>query len=154
MIKINGQLCYSPAAPSRYSLPHLGLGLSCRDDVQLWNLLYLSCERIEEHLDPLPGADVGSLVTRDLCALTTACASLYGPTCLKVFPNLRKVLTLHPSAFLRELWTMPWQHLPPAMVIPDWADIITDKVATIHAQGALDLGTSLPFLKAPYEQRN
>lgn len=154
MIKINGQLCYSPAAPSRYSLPLLGLGLSCRDDVQLWNLLYLSCERIDDHLDPPPNADVGGLVRRDIYALSTARAALCEPVCRNLFPGLRDALKQHPSVFIRELWKMPWGFLPQVRTIPNWTDIVTDKIATIHAQGAISLSTSLPFLKAPYEQRN
>lgn len=151
MIVINGQLCYSPVAPSRYGRPLAGFPVSCRNDVQLWNLLYLTCEGIEDHRDPSTDADVGVLVNRDLNALATSLAALTGAACRELFPDLRDALKKHPSVFLQELWKVPWEYLPPAMQIPNWADIVTDKVATIHAQATLDLRAAIPSLRAAYD---
>jgi hypothetical protein len=143
MIKISGQLCYSPVPPSRYARPHLGLGISCRDDVQLWNLLYLSCESIEDHRDPSSDDYAHVLVNRDLAALYTSQAALNGANCRELFPGLRDALKQHPTVFMNALTQMPWANLPHVRTIPNWIDIVISKVATIEASAKIDLARLL-----------
>jgi hypothetical protein len=116
----------------------------------LWNLLYLTCEGIEDHRDPSNDECVVGLVNRDLSALATSLATLTGAASMELFPGLRDALKRHPSVFIQELWKVPWEYLPVAMQIPNWADIVIDKVATIHAQANLDLRALIPSLKVPY----
>jgi hypothetical protein len=139
MIKVGGQLCYSPFPPERYATRHAGLGLSCRNDVQLWNLVYLTCQGIEDHLDPSTDAHVLDLVRRDHTALVVSLAALKGPHCMELFPGLRDALKQHPRVFLSELWQMPWGNLPQVQKFPEWRDIVIDRVADISASFMLSI---------------
>lgn len=133
MIKVGGQLCYSPFPPERYASRHAGLGLSCRYDVQLWNLVYLTCQGIGDHLDPSKDEDALDLAQRDHLALVVSLAALKGPRSMELFPGLRDALKQHPKVFLRELWQMPWGDLPQVQMFQGWKDIVIDRVADISA---------------------
>lgn len=150
MIKVDGQLCYSPFPMERYATGNAGLGVSCRQDVQLWNLVYLSCEGIEDHLDPSSGAYALDLARRDRDAFAVSHAALYGANCQELFPRLRDALKKHPSEFLRELWRMPWEDLPASQRFHDWDNIVIGKVAHIAATFSVSLSTLVPGLSGNF----
>lgn len=155
MIKIDGQLCYSPFPPERYGTSRAGFNISCRQDLQLWNLLYLTCEGINDHLDPSSDADVGVLVERDIEALVVTLAA-FGTSYREQFPGLRDALKQHPVVFLSELWKMPWENLPQVQQFPDWGDLVIDKVAVITSCISSQLASFIPgyhagnFFGEPY----
>lgn len=144
MIKVGGQLCYSPYPPRRYAGRHAGLGLSCQSDVQLWNLVYLTCQGIEDHLDPSKDEDALDLAQRDHLSLVVSLAALKGPHSVGQFPGLRDALRQHPRVFISELMRMPWENLPQVQKIPDWKDIVIDRVADISASFHVKLSALVP----------
>jgi hypothetical protein len=134
MIKIGNDLCYSPFPPERYACGPLGLGAVVGRDIQLWNLVYLSCERIEDHLDPPDDTRAVELINRDLVVWYSCLAALTGAECKSLFPGLRAALTKHPAVMLQELRLMDWDCIPPAWEIKGWDEIVINKVSIILAQ--------------------
>jgi hypothetical protein len=134
MISVGGQLCYSPFPPEAYGRGPLGLGPMCKGDMQVWNLMFLSCEGIADHLGVLHDYKTISLMDRDLVACYAALAALNGPPFKAVFPTLRHLLQLPPGRFLENLFTLPgWERLPQVTGIPDWVDVMINK--TIELEG-------------------
>jgi hypothetical protein len=134
MIKVFGQLCYSPHPPDRYTYRGLyGLGVTGNSDIQLWNMMYLSAN-LEDHLDPPSLEAVDGLIKRDFNVLYTSLASLKGPNCVGLFPRLRDSLMKPPSEFLKELWTMPWRDLPQMRRVPNWDEIIIERAIKIDME--------------------
>jgi hypothetical protein len=134
MIKIGGELCYSPLPPTAYGRQFVGLGPLCKRDTQLWNLVYLSCGRIDDYLNPPDDASVIGLVDRDLVFYYTALAALHGPECNRLYPRLRESLKKNPTAFLKDLWSMPWAHLPQVHEIHDWNEVVIERAICIEAE--------------------
>lgn len=137
MIKVGGELCYSPHHPDRYGRGPVGIGPMASGDIQLWNLIYLSTINDSEYLDP--SADLAVLVEKDMRVVATSMAALKGKTCKELFPQLRSALQEHPSVFLQRLWTMPWEDLPLVYEVPYWKDGVIDKVANIEAEAKLKM---------------
>lgn len=133
MITVAGQLCYSPLPPERYGRGMLGLGPLCKSDIQLWNLVYLSCSRIDDYLNPPDDVNIVGLIDRDLVFHYTALAALHGRECQRLFPRLRDALSKHPTAFLKDLWSMPWRYLPQAREIHDWNEVVIERAILAEA---------------------
>ncbi len=128
MIQVDGQLCYSPRHPSTYRLGLANQSTSMYGyiksllvaDIQLWNLVFMSCVDVE---------------AGDNYRMFTACgAALTGTACLREFPTLRQSLMKPPMQFMDDLWEMPWMTLPMILTDPVWYDTVIDNAANLEIE--------------------
>jgi hypothetical protein len=132
MLKVDGALCYSPHVPNSYNNGKIGFGALCGGDLQLWNLAFLSCPGIDDHLNSPSSAVAAGLVLRDLQALSAAIATL--GDCSGFFPSVRDSLKKPPIAFLQDVWRLHnWEDLPQVLFIPNWTETVIERALQIEA---------------------
>lgn len=134
MLEINGELCYSPHRPHRYGKGPLGHGMFCRDDLQVWNLLWLSCPMVDRYLKESAWEVARAIPSH---YLADAMAALRGQNCIRLFPHLRGALQMPPLQFVEEVKTMQFQFLPAFLSDPGW--LTTIQARAIEASGDAQL---------------
>lgn len=134
MLEIEGQLCYSPQPPHRYGRGPLGHGPFCQGDIQVWNIIWLSCPAVDRYLEPKANAwEIAKVIPSYV--LADATAALRGQNCVRLFPNLREALRMPPIQFIQEVQVMRYQLMPMYLSDPQW--ITTIQARALQAQGNL-----------------
>jgi hypothetical protein len=135
MISIRGNLCYSPLPPEDYGDGMMGHGSMYGNDIQLWNLMFLSIPEVDVYPHSKEHARV--LYNEIGSGPTAACiALLRGEHMIEMYPNMREWLTLPPMMFVKNIKAMThgkFKTLPTVMTIPHWLDIITMRAQQVYA---------------------
>lgn len=139
MIKINGELCYSPQPPQSYieNGRRSGFGRLITSDVQLWNLVFLTMEEFDA------STTTEERISAEFKAYYQALAALTCHESMTACPNLRSALTKHPTVFAQELWKMDWEILPQVLENPEWPALVIDKIAHIEAVAKKELAAMI-----------
>jgi hypothetical protein len=135
MIHVRGELCWSPRPPEDYGKGSIGYGPSCRGDMPLWNLVYISYPMVDQYL--APGANA-LLVTQRMPfgALGHALATMKGDNCRRLFPEMRGWLQEDPTTFVERVSRMDAKrlsYLPMVAFNPRWIETVTMRAADIAA---------------------
>lgn len=133
MIRIEGQLCYSPLPPQSYGKRGAGHGILARDDIQLWNLMYISYPILDEYLKPETDA-VRMIQELPMIVIGGPRAALNGQHNQELFPFLRGALKSPPLSFVQHLWTMQWPLLPMALHDSNWIDTVIQRANQIERE--------------------
>lgn len=139
MIQVRDQLCYSLHPPESYAINGGGIGLWCKGDTQLWNLIWLSTPEVDQYLD-----GVAVHLTPPYVDETRAKYIGHVMACLdpgyEDHVIMRQMLKLEPQEFIRAFVKTPFQDTPTFLFhgMP-WLETMRGRAAAATATQAISV---------------
>lgn len=120
-------MIYSPFHPTKYTRSGLGHGAWYKDDLAMWNLVWLSIPKIDRYLDD--SLSISEILPEiDSTYVGSVTASL-DTDAVDIFPDLRRFLSLRPELFLEKFLRGPYTELRAFELYGmTWIDIICKRV--------------------------
>lgn len=156
MILIDKHICYSPEPPMAYTYRGAGHGQLLHDDLQAWNLAWLTCAPLDHYLETPPEHGMAMVAANGLPEFGLAAMTVKRAD-YTVYPELPYLLSLQPADFLHGLLQGPFRKLLIYQTLgPDWISTIAKRVIrsgemplpmrplTLTSDGGFNLNIPIP----------